>query len=98
MVQNNRFGSPKLEDSAGRYDRILDSAQKRFEEIRQNLGVVTPNRPVGSVKMSPEDEKRDYLAISFDAAALDDRLSQNIAELGFGPGMVEFKRWVERNG
>lgn len=94
----NDFGSPKLTDTAGRYDRILDSAQKRVEEIKANLGVVTPNRPVGSVKLSPEDEKRDYLAVSFDAAALDDRLTQYIAELGFGPGMVEFKRWVERNG
>ncbi len=92
------FGSPKLTDTAGRYDRILDRAQKRVEEVKENLGVVTPNRPVGSVKLSPEDEKRDYLGIAFDAAALDDRLSQFIAELGFGPGMLEFKRWVERNG
>jgi hypothetical protein len=94
----DNFGSPKLTDTAGRYDRILDNAQKRVEEVKENLGVVTPNRPVGSVKLSPEDEKRDYLGIAFDAAALDDRLSQFIAELGFGSGMVEFKRWVERNG
>jgi hypothetical protein len=87
-----------LTDTAGRYDRILNNAQKRVEEIKENLGVVTPNRPVGSVKLSPEEEKRDYMAVSFDAAALDDRLSQYIAELGFGPGMVEFKNWVERNG
>lgn len=91
------YGSPKLTDPAGRYDRILDSAQRRVEEIKKNLGVV-PNRPVGSVKMSPEEEKRDYLGIAFDAAALDDRLSQLIAELGFGPGMIAFKEWVERNG
>ncbi len=94
----DRFGSPKLTDSAGRYDRILDNSKKRFEEIQENLGVVTPNRPVGSIKMSAEEEKRDYLGIAFDAAALDDRLSQNIAEMGFGPGMIEFKKWVERNG
>jgi len=56
-----------------------------------------PNRPIGSVKLSPEEEKRDYLAISFDAAALDDRLTQYIAELGFGPGMLEFASWVKRN-
>jgi hypothetical protein len=53
---------------------------------------------VGSVKLSAEDEKRDYMGIAFDQPALDDRLSQLIAELGFGPGMVEFKKWVERNG
>ncbi len=93
----DNFGSPKLTDSAGRYDRILDNAKKRVEEIKEGLNVV-PNRPVGSVKLSPEDEKRDYLGIAFDAAALDDRLGQYIAEMGFGPGMVEFKKWVERNG
>jgi hypothetical protein len=93
----DNFGSPNLTDTAGRYDRILNNAQKRVEEVKKNLNVV-PNRPVGSVKLSPEEEKRDYLAISFDAAALDDRLTQYIAELGFGPGMVEFKKWVERNG
>ncbi len=93
----DRFGSPKLEDPAGRYDRILNSAQKRVEEIKENLGVVTPNRPVGSVKLSSEEEKRDYLTVSHDVMALDDRLSQYIAELGFGPGMVEFASWVKRN-
>jgi hypothetical protein len=93
----NNFGSPNLEDPTGRYDRILNAAQKRVEEIKGNLNVV-PNRPVGSVKQSPEDEKRDYLGIAFNAAALDDRLSQYIAEMGFGPGMIEFKKWVERNG
>ncbi len=93
-----RYGSPKLEDPSGRYDRILDAAKKRTARSIESLGGVVPNRPVGSVKMSPEEEKRDYLAISFDAAALDDRLSQLIAELGFGPGMIEFKQWVERNG
>ncbi len=93
----DNFGSPHLTDPTGRYDRILDNAQKRVEEVKKNLNVI-PNRPVGSVKLSPEEEKRDYLAISFDAAALDDRLSQFIAELGFGPGMLEFKAWVERNG
>ncbi|KKN16120.1 hypothetical protein LCGC14_0979150 [marine sediment metagenome] len=90
------FGSPKLTDTSGRYDRILDNAQKRVEEVKKNLNVI-PNRPVGSVKLSPEEEKRDYMAISFDAAALDDRLSQFIAELGFGPGMLEFAAWVKRN-
>ena len=90
------FGSPNLTDTSGRYDRILDNAQKRVEEVKKNLNVV-PNRPVGSVKMSPEEEKRDYMAVSFDAAALDDRLSQFIAELGFGPGMIEFAAWVKRN-
>ena len=90
------FGSPNLQDTSGRYDRILDNAQKRVEEVKKNLNVI-PNRPVGSVKMSQEEEKRDYLAISFDAAALDDRLGQYIAELGFGPGMVEFASWVKRN-
>ena len=94
----DNFGSPRLTDPSGRYDRILDRAQKRVEEVKTNLGVVTPNRPVGSVKLSAEDEKRDYLSVSFDAAGLDDRLSQYIAELGFGPGMLEFKSWVERNG
>jgi hypothetical protein len=93
----DNFGSPNLPDTAGRYDRILDNAQKRVEEIKKNLNVI-PNRPVGSVKLSPEEEKRDYMAVSFDAVGLDDRLSQFIAELGFGPGMVEFKKWVERNG
>ena len=92
------FGSPKLTDPSGRYDRILNSAQERVEEIKKNLGVVTPNRPVGSVKLSAENEKRDYLSVAFDVAGLDDRLSQYIAELGFGPGMLEFKSWVERNG
>ncbi len=92
----DKFGSPNLTDTSGRYDRILDNAQKRVEEVKKNLNVV-PNRPVGSVKLSPEEEKRDYLAISFDAAALDDRLSQFIAELGFGPGMLEFAAWVKRN-
>ena len=92
----DNFGSPNLTDTTGRYDRILDNAQKRVEEVKKNLNVV-PNRPVGSVKLSPEEEKRDYLAISFDAAALDDRLSGYIAELGFGPGMVEFSSWVKRN-
>ena len=93
----DRFGSPKLTDPSGRYDRILDSAQRRVKEVKENLNVV-PNRPVGSVKMSAEEEKRDYLGVAFDAAALDDRLTQYIAELGFGPGMLEFKKWVERNG
>ena len=92
----DNFGSPNLQDTSGRYDRILNNAQKRVEEVKKNLNVV-PNRPVGSVKLPPEEEKRDYMAISFDAAALDDRLSQNIAELGFGPGMVEFASWVKRN-
>ncbi len=92
----DNFGSPNLTDTSGRYDRILDNAQKRVEEVKKNLNVV-PNRPVGSVKMSPEEEKRDYMAVSFDAAALDDRLSQFIAELGFGPGMIEFAAWVKRN-
>ena len=92
----DNFGSPNLTDTSGRYDRILDNAQKRVEEVKKNLNVV-PNRPVGSVKMSPEEEKRDYMAVSFDAAALDDRLSQFIAELGFGPGMLEFASWVKRN-
>ena len=92
----DNFGSPELTDASGRYDRILNNAQKRVEEIKQNLNVV-PNRPVGSTKLPPEEEKRDYMAISFDAAALDDRLSQYIAEMGFGPGMLEFASWVKRN-
>ncbi len=92
----DNFGSPNLTDTSGRYDRILNNAQKRVEEVKKNLNVV-PNRPVGSVKLSPEEEKRDYMAVSFDAAALDDRLSQFIAELGFGPGMLEFASWVKRN-
>lgn len=93
----DKFGSPNLQDKAGRYDRILNNANKRFEEIKKNIQPAIPNRPIGSVKQSKDEEKRDYLSVSHDVMAMDDRLSQLIAEMGFGPGMVEFSRWVKRN-
>jgi hypothetical protein len=92
-----QFGSPRLNDPTARYDRILGNAQKRADEILKSVQPAIPNRPVGSVKLSKEEEKRDFMGISHDVMALDDRLSQLIAEMGFGPGMVAFADWAKRN-
>ncbi|KKL17507.1 hypothetical protein LCGC14_2484870 [marine sediment metagenome] len=88
------IGSPNLNDSTARLEKILNNALKRTEKMVEDIIPKVVNRPLGSEKMSPDDQLRDYLSIKDDTLMLTDRLQQMMTQEGAERGREMWADWI----
>ena len=89
------YGSPGLGDGTGKWETIIEEASQRTAARVKDLGPQVINRPLGTVPVSKEDQRREWqLAIS-DPNVMAERYAQRSQAVGPEIAKWELLKWDE---